>query len=123
MHRSSNTHKPVMISFQRSVGELRLMGLVAWGGHCYDLHGLRGRDLAVRLGAPRLWLETLLETVARTGSRQLVLVDPDFSAFMGDAVANAARLDAWASRQGIALTRLLTKPVQQPVLGAQAKAA
>jgi hypothetical protein len=118
--KTSQSHKPVMISFQRSVGELRLMGLVAWGGHCYDIHGLRGRDLAVRLGAPRLWLETLLETVARTGSRQLVLVDPDFSVFMGDAVANAARLEAWASRQGVALTRLLTKPVRQPMSQAQA---
>ena len=116
----SSSQKPVMISFQRSVGELRLMGLVAWGGHCFDLNGLRGRDLAVRLGAPRLWLETLLEAVARTGSRQLVLVDPDFSVFMGDAVANSARLEAWAARQGISLTRLLTKPMQQPVKQAQA---
>ncbi len=59
-------------------------------------------------------METLLESVARTGSRQLVLVDPDFSAFMGDPVANAARLEAWAARQGVTVTRLLTKAVQQP---------
>jgi hypothetical protein len=118
--KTTQTHKPVMISFQRSVGELRLMGLVAWGGHCYDLNGLRGRDLAVRLGAPRLWLETLLESVARTGSRQLVLVDPDFSAFMGDPVANAARLEAWASRQGVAVTRMLTQAVRQPQRQVQA---
>jgi len=101
--------KPVMISFQRSVGELRLMGLVAWGGHCFDLSGLRGRDLAVRLGAPRMWLETMLEAVAQSGSRQLVLVDPDFSVFLGEPGEPAARLDAWAVREGISITRMSTR--------------
>jgi hypothetical protein len=103
------TPKPVMISFQRSVGELRLMGLVAWGGLCLDLAGLRARDLATRLGAPKMWLESMLEAVAQAGSRQLVLVDPDLSVFLGDPAELQARLGAWARREGITVTRLRTR--------------
>ena len=105
------TLKPVMISFQRSVAELRLMGLVAWGGLCLDLSGLRARDVALRLGAPRMWLETLLEVAAQTGTRQLVLVDPDFSVFLGDAQELSRRLEDWARREGVTVTRMLTRAV------------
>jgi hypothetical protein len=108
---SAGMPKPVMISFSRSVGELRLMGLVAWGGLCLDLTGLRARDVAVRLGAPRLWLETLLEAVAQSGTRRLVLVDPDFSVFMGEAGESSRRLEDWARRRGVVVTRMLTRAV------------
>ncbi|MDP2360763.1 MAG: hypothetical protein Q8O14_08420 [bacterium] len=103
------TNKPVMVSFRRSVGELRLLGLVAWGGLCLDLAGLRGRDVALRLGAPRMWMETMLEAVAQAGSRQLVLVDLDLSVFLGDPSELAGRLETWAARQGVRLTRLSTQ--------------
>ncbi|MFA7330216.1 MAG: hypothetical protein WC326_03995 [Candidatus Delongbacteria bacterium] len=101
--------KPLMISFQRNVGELRLLGLVAWGGVCLDVNGLRARDLASRLGASKLWLETLLEVVSQSGTRHVVLVDPDFSVFLGQPAELEGRLRRWAESQGVLLTSLQTR--------------
>jgi hypothetical protein len=101
--------KPLLISFKRSVGDLRLQGLVAWGGRCLDLEGLRARDLASRLGSSQLWLESLLEVVAQSGARQVVLVDPDFSVFLGQPEELEERLRLWAGEQGVVVTRLSTK--------------
>ena len=107
--KSTKSLKPLMISFRRSVGELRLLGLVAWGGTCLDLSGLRTRDLATRLGSSKLWLETLLEVAAQAGTRDMVLVDADFSVFLGQPTELEARLDTWAATHGVTLTHLQTR--------------
>jgi hypothetical protein len=79
-----STPKPLLVSFKRSVGDLRLQGLVAWGGRC-------------------------LEVVAQSGARQVVLVDPDFSVFLGQPEELEERLRLWAGEQGVVVTRLSTK--------------
>lgn len=107
--KSNLNPKPLLISFRRSVGELRLMGLVAWGGTCVDLEGLRFRDVATRLGAPKLWLETLLETIAQAGTRHVVLVDADFTPFLGNPGEVENRLRIWAANRNVLITRLQTR--------------
>lgn len=101
--------KPLMISFRHSAARLRELGLVAWGGRCLDLDGLRGRDLAHRLGAPGLWIESLIELVAAVRPSQLVLVDVDYGVFLGDPKQNEDRLSRELARLGVAIRRVRTR--------------
>ncbi len=100
---ANKNKRPLMVSFQQSVARLRELGLVAWGGLCVDEAGLRSRDLAVRLGAPRPWLETLFELITQSNCPSLVLVDPDFSLFLGDRVENQQLFEAFARDRGLRL--------------------
>jgi hypothetical protein len=102
------TAKPMMVSFQHSSARLRELGLVAWGGRCYDVDGLRARDLAHRLGAPGLWIESLIELVQASHPSQLILVDADFSLFLGDAREVEARLATTLAKLGVPLRRVRT---------------
>lgn len=102
------TTKPLLISFRHSALRLRELGLVAWGGRCLDLDGLRARDLAHRLGAPGLWIESLIELVASHRPAQLVLVDADFGVFLGDPRENEERLARELERIGVAVKRVRT---------------
>jgi len=101
-------NKPLMVSFLHSAARLRELGLVAWGGRCLDLDGLRARDLSHRLGAPGLWIESLIELAAAQRPSQLVLVDADFGVFLGDPAASEARLGAALARLGVPLKRVRT---------------
>jgi hypothetical protein len=104
-----NMQRPMMLSFDHSTSDLRSMGLVAWGGHCLDMADLRSRDLAARLGASALWLETLFETLARVQPSRLILVDPDFSVFLGDENENLDLLQGWLKQRDIPWTLIHTR--------------
>ena len=103
-----NSPRPMMLSFDHSTPALRKMGLVAWGGHCLDLADLKARDLAARLGASALWLESLFETMARLQPSRLILVDPDFSVFLGEEKENMDLLQGWLKLRNIPWTLIHT---------------
>ncbi len=115
--------RPLMISFIRTVAELRDLGLVAWGGLCVDPAGIQSRDMALRLGAPKPWLETLFELIARNLPEKLILVDPDFDLFMGDGEENGRLLTAWLRDREIELSILHTLPESASVPGPGGRAA
>ena len=110
---SKQNKRPLMISFQKSVARLRELGLVAWGGLCVDEAGLRSRDLAVRLGAPRPWLETLFELITQTGCSRMILVDPDFALFLGDRRENQQLFESFARDRGLRLDIVRTEQPQR----------
>jgi hypothetical protein len=105
----NNKQRPMMVSFAHTSRELHGMGLVAWGGYCLDMQDLRSRDLAARLGASALWLETLFEAMAQIQPTRLVLVDPDFSIFLGDEEENMDLLQGWLKQRKIPWTLIHTQ--------------
>jgi hypothetical protein len=108
MKLKSKSRKPLMISFTRDTNDLRRLGMVAWGGNCIDPAGIRLRDLATRLGSEKPWVETLYQIVARQQPSQLILIDPDFNAFMGDSRDNETQFRNWLKEQQICLNIVST---------------
>lgn len=101
------TASPLMIHFTGAPGS-RPQGLGRWGGRALYLSELIRSDLALRLGAPRPWIESLIQEVQRQPSRQVVLVDPDFRLFMGDARENRERFLQALRDCGASLTEINT---------------
>ncbi len=105
----TSKQRPMMVSFAHSSRDLRQMGLVAWGGYCLDVQDLKSRDLASRLGASGLWLETLFEAMAQIQPSNLILVDSDFSIFLGNEKENLDLLQGWLKSRGIPWTLIHTQ--------------
>lgn len=101
--------QPLMIFFDETEPATQQPGMVAWGGHRMSVHDLRGQDLASRLGAGRLWLESLFDLLEARRPGALVLMDPQMETFLGHPEENWQRLRAWLSRHGISLTVLRTR--------------
>jgi hypothetical protein len=100
--------KPLMVSFSRNTNDLRKMGMIAWGGTCVDSAGIKLRDLALRLGSEKPWIETLYQIVAKQNPAKLILVDPDFSVFLGDSFENENQFLSWLKSQNICLNVVQT---------------
>jgi hypothetical protein len=91
---------PLMVHFSGKPGS-RPRGLNGWGGRVLHLDELAAHDLALQLGAPRPWVESLIRAILDSGARRIVLINPDFRLFMGDADGNRERF-----RQAMADARL-----------------
>jgi hypothetical protein len=104
--------RPMMILFGSEDPSLR-HGMVAWGGRRMHVDELKERDLASRLGADRVWLDTLLEELRRRKPSALVLMDPDMSVFLGKAEDNWNRLRSWLRSNSISLTVLKSRLSRQ----------
>ncbi|MCA9785418.1 MAG: hypothetical protein KDC10_16695 [Calditrichaeota bacterium] len=98
---------PLMIHFAGAPGS-RPRGMGRWGGRALYISDLSRTDLALRLGAPRPWIESLIQEVLRQPSRQVVLVDPDFRLFMGDARENRERFLQALEECGVGLIEINT---------------
>lgn len=96
---------PLMVHFSGKA-DSRPRGLGAWGGRVLHLASLASHDLALRLGAPRPWIESLVTAVLESGARRVVLVGPDFRLFMGDADHNRRRFHQAMEHAGVQVTEL-----------------
>lgn len=106
---------PLMVHFS-GAARSRPRGLNGWGGRTLHLADLVDHDLALRLGAPRPWIESLIRAVLESGARRVVLVGPDFRLFMGDADHNRARFLQALEDGGLQVTELaLRRRVPAPL--------
>ncbi len=109
---TKNPTVPLMIHFRDRADAVR--GLSAWGGRSLSMDRIREVDLATRLGSPRPWIESLVQEVLASDSQRVVLIDPDYSLFMGDPEQNRERVFSGLASEGITVSELRTHSARPP---------